>query len=198
MLYTWVPIVAAVFGAILLGEPVRIRKLAYMALGLAGALFVLVSPLIDAESKHSGGLEGNVLICVGVLCWALYLVASKPLHRHYTPLLLTAVFVILSSAAFFPLAVLDLYSHPGWWIHVSEPGVLSLLYLTAFGTLGNYLLVQYAVRNGGPSIASLSLYLIPVFAFVTAHILLGESPSIALILGTAIVLLSVAAITYTD
>jgi drug/metabolite transporter (DMT)-like permease len=196
MLYAGVPILAALASAVWLRHRISARKFGWMSLGLAGAVLVILLPVIDRHPASVGSLKGNLLIFVGVVSWALYLTLSKPLHDRFNSLAMTAAFVMLCAVLFAPLAALEAFLHWGWWRHLDASAVVGIFYLTVFGTVGNYLLIQYAVRHGGPMVASLSLYLIPVFAFASAFLLLGERPSAGLLVGTGLVFASVAAITY--
>jgi drug/metabolite transporter (DMT)-like permease len=66
-----------------------------------------------------------------------------------------------------------------------------LFYVAVFGTAVYYFLNQYTIKHSSPVIASLTLYLQPVFTFAWAHILLGEKLTFQFICGTILIFLGV-------
>ena len=54
-----------------------------------------------------------------------------------------------------------------------------------------YLLNQYAIKHGGSVLASMQFYLFPVFAYLSAFLLLGEQLTLGLVVGGTLALLGV-------
>ena len=54
-----------------------------------------------------------------------------------------------------------------------------------------YLLYQYAIKHGGSVFASMVFYLLAIFAFFFAFLLLGEGLTIGLVAGGILVLLGI-------
>jgi len=71
----------------------------------------------------------------------------------------------------------------------SEPAASLYIYMC-------YMLNQYSYKYANPVIGSFSLYLLPVFAYFSAYILLGEKLTAGLFIGTVIVFISIALTTY--
>jgi len=194
LLYAGSPIIVVLLSFLYLKEKVSLKKLFYVFIGLAGTFLVIFLPLIQKNSSFSGDLTGNVLISVGVLFYSLYLVLSKPLHQKYSPEFITSVFIILGTVVFFFLSLTELNTQ--YWLYLSAPSIYSVLFIAIFGTVLVYILGQYAIKWGSSLISSLSFYLLPIFAFIYAFFLLGETMTIGLIVGTVLVFLSVFLTTY--
>ena len=189
MMYTAVPLVAALFAYLLLRDRLSARKLLGLVVGLVGMMILILLPVIQAHSAFSGDLKGNLIILTAILCFSLYVVLSKPLHQKYSSFLLMAVYVLTTTAVQlillpFTKQYVDMrtLSHGAW---------LAILYSSIAGTVGYYVIYQYAIKNTGPVAASTILYLQPAFTAVWAFFLLGEQLTWGLVLGGLISLLGV-------
>src|SRR3989344_4739986 len=76
MLYTSVPIIAAILSYFLLKERIGLIKAVGVALGFLGATIIVILPLLG-KSIFAGNLFGNLLIIVAVVSFAIYSVLSK-------------------------------------------------------------------------------------------------------------------------
>lgn len=196
MLYSATTLLSAVFAFIIIKEKVSLKKWLFIILGLAGTLITLLLPLIETGSPFKGNLFGNILIFTGVIFWSMYLVLSKSLHKKYSPTVITSMFFFVSAVIFFFFFVIDLKNSSDWLYQINFSSVISLLYVALGATVATYFLIQYSIKLGGPIIASLTFYLMPIFAYFWAFILLGEKLTIGLVSGTLVVFLSVILINY--
>ena len=196
MLYAGTPILAGIFGFLLFKNRLTLKKWLYILIGLLGVFLVIIFPLLQKNTAFAGDLKGNILISIGVILWSLYFVYSKQFQKKYSPLIMTSLFIFVATVVFFLLAFLEIQNNFGWWQSLKTSSIIALLYVSIFGTVLNYLLNQYAIKFGGPILASLSFYLLPIFAYLSAFILLGERITIGLIIGTILVFISVALTTY--
>ncbi|MBI2051918.1 DMT family transporter [Candidatus Roizmanbacteria bacterium] len=197
LLYSGVPILTALFTFILLSEKTSVQKLLSILLGFGATAYIVLLPLFEKGSLFSGNIVGNALLSLGVFVYSLYLVLSKPFQKHYSPFVITAVFIFLTTFIFFLLSIFELRTSPFWWSRLDTTSVLAILYVGVPATIGGYVLNQYAIKFGGPVVASLSLYLLPIFAYMNASIFLGERLTPGLVAGALVVFISVALTTYT-
>jgi drug/metabolite transporter (DMT)-like permease len=63
--------------------------------------------------------------------------------------------------------------------------------LKSFSTIVTNILTQYAIKHGGSILASMQFYLLPVFAYISAFLFLGEQLTSGLIVGGSLALLGV-------
>lgn len=196
MLYAGTPILAGVFSYFILKEKLSLRKWFFIFLGLVGTVLVVLLPLFEKGSSFSGNLMGNLLISVGVISWSMYFVLSKHYQKKYSPIVITSVFIFLSTLLFLPLSISESATQDSWWQNLPLISIYAVLYIAIPGTVVVYWLNQYAIKHGGPILASLSFYLLPIFAYTSAFVLLGEKLTQGLIIGTILVFTSVTLTTY--
>ncbi|OGK08884.1 hypothetical protein A2767_05045 [Candidatus Roizmanbacteria bacterium RIFCSPHIGHO2_01_FULL_35_10] len=196
MLYAGVPIIVGLIGYFLFGYRMKIQRWIYISLGLFGVLLVTILPLIQKNVPFTGDLKGNLLIILGVMCWSLYAVLSKQYQKKYNPLVITSLFFFTATIVFFFLSFFEFSLAYPWWLALDTGSLVSILYVSLFATVGVYMLNQYSYKYANPVIGSFSLYLLPVFAYFSAYILLGEKLTAGLFIGTVIVFISIALTTY--
>lgn len=196
MLYAGSPLLVGLLGYFLFGHRLSLKKWLYISLGLLGVFVVVFLPLFQKNVPFSGDLKGNLLISFGVICWSIYAVYSKQFQKKYSPLVITSVFFFVSTIVFFLLSLFEFSSSSTWWLNLKTSSILSMLYISLPATVGVYMLNQYSFKYGGAVLGSLSLYLLPIFAYFSAFILLGEKLTQGLVLGTVLVFISVALTSY--
>lgn len=196
MLYAGTPVLAGVISYLLLKTKVTVRRWFFILLGLIGVILVIALPLIEKNSLYAGDLKGNILISIGVIFWSLYFVLSKRYQKKFSPITLTTGFFMTATIVFFFLSFFEFSTANRWWLHLTTSSYLSLAYITFISTVGSYLLQQYAIKFSSPVIASFSFYLVPIFSYFSAFILLGERLTQGLLIGTILVFISIALTTY--
>ncbi|OGK17519.1 hypothetical protein A2774_00835 [Candidatus Roizmanbacteria bacterium RIFCSPHIGHO2_01_FULL_39_12c] len=196
MLYAGTPLIVGTLGYIIFGHKLPLKKWFFILIGLVGVSVVIILPIIHKKSAFSGDLIGNVLILLGVISWSFYALLSKQMQKKYSPIVITAVFCFVATFLFLLLSFFELSQNNYWWNNLSPGAIVGVLYVSLFATVGTYLLNQYALKFSNAVLGSLSLYLQPIFAFVTAYLLLGEKLNFGLFLGTVLVFTSIALTTY--
>ena len=191
LLYAGVPLLTAVFLFILFKERLTARKEAGIAIGFIGVMLVILLPLIEKGTKFSGSILGNVLIGVGVVSYSLYVAYSKNKLKSFSPFILTAAFIYVTCIVLFPLFLTDFVSYPNWWHNITFSSILALGYIAIISTIATNILTQYAIKHGGSILASMQFYLLPVFAYISAFLFLGEQLTSGLIVGGSLALLGV-------
>jgi drug/metabolite transporter (DMT)-like permease len=172
ILVTTVP-VFTVLGSLLLGleRPSRL-KLTGIALAAAGAIY-LVGP--DRLSLDPGVALGNLLILCGMVCYAAYFLISKPVVARHDPMSVSAYMMGFAAVGILPIgipaiATSSLHEIPAhiWWLAA---------YLVAGPTVGAYFLNLWALRRASSNTVATFIYLQPVFAAISAPLLLDEPMS---------------------
>lgn len=190
-LYAGVPIAVAILSFFLLREKISVRKSVGIIIGLAGVLLIIFLPAIAKGQSLNGDLLGNIIILAALISFSFYTVYSKKLQQEFTPVQVTFFFAATTVVTQFFLSFSEITSGNNWWQHVSMPAILSLLYVGVIGTVGYYVLYQYAIKHGTPLIASMAMYLQPVTTFAWAAVLLGERLTGGFIIGAVLALLGV-------
>ena len=195
LLYAGVPLIAAVFAYVLWKEKIYGRKALGILIGFVGVLVIVLLPVLEQKTGLGADLSGNLIILVGVCSFALYSVLSKDLQKEHSPLQLTMFFVLASTAVQLVLVPFDFVQNKEWWSGLSGEAFFGLLYTGVLGTGVYYLIYQHAIKNTSPVVASLILYLQPIFAFLWASLLLGEKLTPEFIMGAALAFIGVAIVT---
>jgi drug/metabolite transporter (DMT)-like permease len=168
------------------GERLSPRRLAGLALGLAGVL-VVVDLAGDAAPV---GLLGGAVVLLAAACYgAGYVYTRRYLSgRPESGLVLSTVQVTLAALQ---LAVVTpvVDGSPGW------PGMRAAGALVVLGVLGTglaYVLNFAVVRRTGPTIASTVTYLVPLWSTVLGGLLLSEAVGWHTLVGGLLIVAGVA------
>ena len=162
--------------AVLLGrESMNTRRIVGVAVAVAGAVPLFLARGGDLSSEHA---VGNGLMAMNALCYAFYLVWSKPLLVRMPPLVLVAWVYVLSlpwlpffayGGGLFPSAA----TSSAWW---------SLAYIIAFPTIAAYALNSFALARVDASTTAFFVFAQPIITATASFIVLGERPTPALFL----------------
>ena len=185
-----IPIFGALIAVWLLRERLSTLRVGALLLGLAGVC--LLSPLHSAvrSGTRTHEFAGNVLIATGCLGSAFYNVYSKRLLDYFSGI--EILFFSYLSTTLFSLPVLFVFE-PHCLGNLVQ---LTLVQWTAFGYLAVFLygvsmvLFLKALGTVDVVIASVSLYLMPLFGVALAFSILGERLAPRAILGSAIILVA--------
>lgn len=191
LLYAATPFLTSIILYLFYKEKMRKLGVFGLILGFLGTGLVILLPAIENNNPFAGDLLGNLLIGIGVISWAFYMVYSKRLLKNYSPFDVTSAFIFTTAIISLPFFAFELAGGNKWWKDINLNSIFALGYVAVVSTVITYLLNQYAIKHGGSVFASLSFYLLPIFAFVSAFILLGEMLTTGLILGGVLVLLGV-------
>ena len=185
-----IPIFGAIIAVWLLRERLTLLRIGSLLIGLAGV--VLLSPLQHRASvgPNTHEIVGNWLIAIGCFGSAFYNVYSKRLLQHFNAL--ETLFFSYLSTTVVSLPVLFLIE-PNCLRRLAH---LDLAQWAAFGYLAvllygvSMVLFLRALESVDTVLASISLYLMPLFGVALAFGILGERLGPHTILGSAIVLIA--------
>ncbi|HOQ45822.1 MAG TPA: DMT family transporter [Bryobacteraceae bacterium] len=185
-----IPVITAVLASFMLGE--KMTRLRWMALGLGliGVFLLSIEDLRQSSFLEAKYLVGNLLICSGCLGSSFYNVYSKGLLRRFEEIEILIFSYIAACAASVPLLT---------WVEPVRPAAFAAFdwkSWAAFGFLAVFmygvsmLLFFHVLKHIDVTVASASLYLLPVFGVLLAAFLLGERLSPVALCGAAVVLVS--------
>lgn len=182
ILVTTVP-VFTVLGSLLAGlERPSPLKLTGIVLAAAGAL-VLVDPA--RLTLGPGEALGNLLILLGMICYAAYFLVSKPIVTRFDPVTVSAYVMLFAAIGVLPIGVPALWradlsgvSATTWWL---------VIYVVVFPTIFTYFLNLWALRRVSSGTVATFIYLQPLFAALTSPWVLGEAVGARTILAGGII-----------
>ncbi|MBV2356195.1 DMT family transporter [Streptomyces sp. J2-1] len=179
------PLLIALLGARLLGDPMPPRLLAGMAVSFAGAVTVGLS-----MSAGGGGssLLGVVLCLLAAVAYAGGVVAQKPALGAASALQVTAFGCLVGAVGCLPFA--------GQLLHeVSRAplaATLDMVYLGVFPTALAFTTWAYALARTTASRMGATTYAVPALVVLMSWLVLGEVPGMLTLAGGVLCLAGVA------
>ena len=159
----------------------------------AGTLVSLLGVyVIIGHDAHvtTASLRGDVMLMGAVLCWALYTMGTRRLMERHSPVGVTALSMLIGTAAYLPIAAPSLARVP--WASVGPLTWLKLVYSAIFSICVAYTIWYAAVRAIGSARTAVYSNLMPIVAMATAWVWLREPVGRTKLLGAAAVLAGVA------
>lgn len=159
-----------------------------IVVGFAG-MFILVSPSLGMAEGLSLDPLGIAGLVIASFLWSIGSIYSKhhPVHGD--------IFVnssIQNLAAGIVLTSIGTTLNEWPEIRITEPGVLSLLYLIIFGSIVGYTSYAYLLRHVPPAKASTYAYVNPVVAICLGWLILSEPIDGRTIIAAVVILAGVA------
>lgn len=152
---------------------------------------LLGAGVVVAGDRGLGDMDAHgLLILLAALSWSLYFTLQKRHSHRYDGLTLVCYTVWSGTILLFIFA-------PGMSSAARQAPVsvnLAMLVLGIFPSALAYLAWAYVLAHSNVSRASMALYLIPPTAMLMASLVLAERPSMMVIVGAVIVLMSVLAL----
>lgn len=178
------PLLIALLGARFLGEKLRPRLLAGMAVSFAGAVAVGLS--MSGEGHAS--VLGVGLCLLAAVAYAGGVVAQKPALAHGSALQVTTFGCLVGAVACLPFA--------GQLVHQAAsapvPATLNMIYLGVFPTALAFTTWAYALARTTAGRMGATTYAVPAMVVLMAWVFLGELPGLLTLAGGALCLAGVA------
>jgi drug/metabolite transporter (DMT)-like permease len=185
-----IPVITAVLASFMLHENLTLLRLTSLAIGLGGVLLMSAEDLPQASFAEMNYIAGNGLILVGTFGSAFYNTYCKGLLRRFQEIEILIFSYITASIASLPLLVwaepfkLSVFSTFDW----KSWAAFAFLAVLMYGA--SMLCFFAALEHLDVTVASVSLYLVPIFGVLLAAMLLGERMSALATIGSGIVLIA--------
>ena len=162
------PIVISLMSAVVGHERIRPLRWLGVFMALLGLYFVVGQGVDFSETT----LRGDLLMLGGVMCWATYSVASQPILKRHSPLVVIAITFSVGATMYLLMMspiLLDVN-----WSAVSGFSWF-LMFSSAFLALNvSYWIWYTGLKKLGGSRTSMYSYLTPIVAMIVAAIWIGE------------------------
>jgi len=159
----------------------RVGARDWAGLTLSGAGVALVVLGSGVEVGFGSTVVGDLMILGAVLCWALYAVGSAPLVHQLGSVPMTAWTTALGTVPIVLMGVPSLASQR--WAAVTPAAWGAVLYASLGAIVTGYLLWARGIKRLGSTRVALYSNFTPVFAFLAAWPLLGETPTLWQLVG---------------
>lgn len=159
---TTMPMWVMLLAAVLLHEPITLKKAGGIVLGAAGALILVFSSASAVTSSASNPALGDVLVLTAQLSYALYLTFYRNFIRKYSVVTLMKWMFLFASLAVVPLSL------PQWfatnWKSFTLAEVGGAAYIVVGATFLSYICVMIGQKNLRPTLVGMYNYVQPVVA----------------------------------
>jgi drug/metabolite transporter (DMT)-like permease len=148
------------------------------ALSFVGLYIVVLHKVEWSASGH----VGDLLVLASVVCWATYSVASVPLLRNHTPLVVTGYSISIGAALYLMVSAPTLVAVD--WASISRFSWMLMVASAVFAVSMAYLIWYTSVQRAGSTRTAAWSNLTPVMAITIAAVWLGEPISANQVIGS--------------
>ncbi|MDN3596120.1 DMT family transporter [Zunongwangia endophytica] len=169
VIVTLSPVMVLILASIILKEKITLIKGIGIALGLSGALALILFSA-DKVSNAPNIPLGNLLFMVNAFAYGLYLVIVKPLTKKYHAITLMKWLFLMGVIINLPITYTEFVAVD--WANLPFDAIWRMAFVVAGTTFSTYLLNIYALKQLSASTISVFIYLQPLIAIIYA-ILVG-------------------------
>ena len=165
IIITAVPIVAVVFGAILLKEKITQNKLLGITVGGVGAVLLIA---YGNQSEGTSSTLGNLFVFINAFSYGLYLVLVKPLMKKYNAITIISWVFLFGFIFMFPFGITDIIATD--FSAFTTQTYVAITFVIIGTTFLAYLFNIYALKFVSPSVSGSYIYLQPAVSFIMVSI----------------------------
>ena len=177
------PILIVFIAAWILKERLGLFKLSGLALGICGALVLILAK--DASGNGANVLLGDLFIIVNAISYTIYFIIVKPLMVKYNAIVVLRWIFTIGLVLVLPFGWIEFTEIPWQQYHAIDFTSMGLIVIT--GTFLAYLFNLYGIKILGASVAGFYIYTQPVFAALIAMLFLHEQLSLYKIIAAALI-----------
>lgn len=159
------PILVLLASALILNERITKMKLLGVVLGIAGALSLILLPVLTGRSGLSwgdGDPLGDAMIFINAVSYGLYLISVKPLMKKYEAMTVIKWVFTFGCVMVFPFGYDQALEVD--WANMPIDILLGVAYVIGCVTFLVYFLNVFAMKTVSPAVVSTYIYLQPLLA----------------------------------
>jgi drug/metabolite transporter (DMT)-like permease len=164
------PILIVFIAAWILKERLGLLKITGLALGISGALVLILAK----ENAGNGDdvVLGDLFIIINAISYTIYFIIVKPLMLKYNPIVILTWLFTIGFFLVLPFGLNEFIQIP--WKQYDVIDLTSMGLVVISGTFLAYLFNLYGIKILGASVAGFYIYTQPVFAALIAILFLHE------------------------
>jgi drug/metabolite transporter (DMT)-like permease len=159
---TITPILVMIISYFILKEPITLKKVSGVILGLIGVLTVILTSDIVASGREAS-IIGDLLCVASSLSYALFLVLTRGISKRYSSVTIMKWMFLFSAIIFFPFCYKDVVTAK-LFVEGTSLAWGSYAYLLFGATFITYLLIPIAQKQIRPTTIGMYNYLQPLVA----------------------------------
>jgi len=175
------PLLITIFAFWILKEKITILKSIGLALGIGGAVLLILSK----EKSGTSSLTGDTLIILNAIAYTLYFILAKPLMLEYHPLHVVRWVFTFGFILILPFGWLQFNDIN--WSSFNFPQSAALGFIILCGTFLAYSFNVFGLKHLGAGVTGSYIYTQPVFATIIAMIVLHENFTIEKLLAGSMI-----------
>jgi drug/metabolite transporter (DMT)-like permease len=186
LLNTAAPVFILMLSAMGFGDRINLMEVAGVAVSIVGVVIIVARGNFGALAALGVNI-GDAIVLAAVLLWAVYTVLLRRWRIQLPPMVFLFTTIVLS----LPLPIATTAIEYALGAPAPSPdtiGLLTIVYLGLFPSIGAYACWNFGVSRAGAARATLFQYLIPVFAAVLAVLLLGEEVRLFHVAGAVLIM----------
>ncbi len=160
------PIYTMFVAAIVIKEPITLKKAFGVALSFAGIIYLIITRASVSGSTTESTTFGIIMIILNSLSFSMYLGIFKPLIAKYSAVTFMKWIFLFSFCAVIPFSLKGLIEVQ--WSSIPAVQYAELVYLVVCATFISYLLIPVAQRRIRPTIVSMYSYMQPIIAIAVS------------------------------
>ncbi|MBA4312512.1 MAG: hypothetical protein C0417_07760 [Chlorobiaceae bacterium] len=183
LLYATTPAMVLVLSIILGREKAILKRMIGIGIAFVGVLIVIFEKGVDVHADYT---IANVVIFVAVIAWALYTIQGKEMILKYGALKTSSSTMVIGTILYLPIGAWNTinFSYQSLTIY----HWLGLLYLAIMTSIFAYVLWYYALSRIEATRVTIFMNLQPVLTTLLSVLLLGQSITVAFVIGGVIAL----------
>ena len=156
------PVYTMITAAIVIKEPITLKKSIGVAVSLAGVIYLIISRVSISEGAAESTPFGIFMIILNVLSFAMYLGIFKPLIAKYSVVTFMKWIFLFSACVSIPFSIKGLVNVD--WTGIPKIQYAELAYLIICATFITYYLIPIAQKRIRPTLVSMYTYVQPIIA----------------------------------
>lgn len=185
---TVAPVLLLVLSAVFLKERITLTKAVGIALGLAGALALILFGEKTQPNAPNIPL-GNMLFLVNAASYSIYLIIVKPLTAKYGAITLMKLFFLFAVIINLPIGYREFVSVD--WFNLEYEIIGQLAFVVVGTTVLTYLFNIYALKQLSPSVIGVFMYMQPLIATIFAIFTGADTLTTVRVLAATLIFLGV-------
>ncbi|MBD5322530.1 MAG: DMT family transporter [Bacteroides sp.] len=181
---TTMPIWVMLLAAVILGEPITLKKVGGIVLGASGAL-ILVLGSVGSGARGDNPVLGDLLVLTAQLSYALYLTFYRNFIRKYSVVTLMKWMFTFAAIALLPVSSGQLMSAD--WSEFTMREIAGVGYVVFFATFIAYICIMIGQKNLRPTLVGMYNYVQPIVASCVGMWLGLDSFNVSKVIAVALI-----------
>lgn len=156
------PIYTMFIAAIVLKEPITLKKAGGVAVSLFGIIFLIMNSVSSSGGITESKMSGIFLMILNSLSFSLYLGIFKPLISKYSVVTFMKWIFLFSFLMSVPMSGKEIITLS--WTSIPSAQLWELGYLIVFATFISYFLIPIGQKMIRPTLVSMYSYIQPIIA----------------------------------